>query len=216
MNFEHEAATLSDIDAPAVQIIGREHLVIDGLIVTDTLGWARLQDASDITLRHMTFRRVAAHGTTGSVKIVRSTLNRITENSFEDGHDSLMVQDASDRNVIAGNLFKSGRHTLITIKCSSANIVRGNIFANAIQKGMEILDCEGGSDAPFRLDATKRNVVEQNVFLITRGAGTPHDYNAIQHGGQYTIVRRNAFIQDLAGGVNYHPGPCGRGELPAL
>jgi hypothetical protein len=202
-NFERETVTLSDIDAPAVQLIGRTHIVVDGLTVTDTLGWGRLQDARENTIQHMTFRRATANGTTGGLKIVRSIYNRILENRFEDGHDSLMIQDASNGNVVLRNLFQDAHHTLICIKCSSGNIVRNNVFLNSRQKAMEIFDCEMISDAPLRLDATKRNVVEQNVFSVSRGSWNTHDKNAIQHGGQYTIVRRNVFAKSLGGGVAY-------------
>jgi hypothetical protein len=206
-NFEREIVTLSNIDAPALQIIGREHIVIDGLTVVDTQGWGRLQDARENTVQHMTFKRATANGTTGGLKLVRSIFNRISENRFEDGNDSLMIQDASNGNLVTKNAFQNARHTLLCIKCSGANIVRENIFANANQKAMEIFDCEKLSDAPLRLDSTKRNLIEQNIFTVTRGSWNEHDHNAIQHGGQYTIVRRNLFLKDLGGGVAYASYP---------
>ena len=206
-NFADELVTLSNIDAPAIQIIGREHVVVDGLTVADTLGWGRLQDARENTIQHMTFKRAGARGTTGGLKIVRSIFNRISENRFEDGNDSVMIQDASNGNVVTRNVFQNARHTLLCIKCSNGNIVRANVFANANQKAMEIFDCEGGSDAPFRLDATKRNLVEQNIFSVSHGSYNSYDYDAIQHGGQYTIVRRNVFLHDLGGGVAYQSYP---------
>jgi hypothetical protein len=202
-NFEREIVTLSKMEAPAIQLIGRAHIVIDGLTVEDTLGWGRLQDARENTIQHMTFRRAVAKGTTGGLKIIRSPFNRILENRFEEGNDSVMILDGSNGNVVAKNTFIDARHTLLNIKCSNGNIVRGNVFANQYQKAMEIYDCEGGSDAPFRLDSTKRNLVEQNIFSVTRAAHNSHDYNAIQHGGQYTIVRRNVFLKDSGGGVAY-------------
>jgi hypothetical protein len=206
-NFERETVTLSKIDAPAVQLIGRSHIVIDGLTVEDTLGWGRLQDARENTIQHMTFNRAVAKGTTGGLKILRSPYNRISENRFEEGNDSVMILDGSNGNIVDKNAFVNARHTLLNIKCSSGNIVRANVFTNANQKAMEIYDCEGGSDAPFRLDSTKRNLVESNIFLVTRGASRSHEYNAIQHGGQYTIVRRNVFLKDLGGGVAYQSYP---------
>ena len=202
-NAEREIVTLSNIDAPAIQIIGRTHIVIDGLTVEDSAGWGRLEDARENTIQHMTFRRATAHGTTGGLKIVRSVYNRILENRFEDGNDSLMIQDNSNGNLVTRNEFRNARHTLVCIKCSNGNIVRGNLLANAEQKAMEIFDCEKISDAPLRLDATKRNLVEQNIFSVSRGSWNTHDRNAIQHGGQYTIVRRNVFLNALGGGVAY-------------
>ena len=183
-NYEREAVTISNIEAPALQIIGLRHIVIEGLTVEDTQGWGRLQDAREITIQRMTFRRAVARGTTGGLKILRSLFNRISENRFEDGNDNLMIMDGSNGNLVIRNAFQNARHTLLNIKCSNGNIVRGNVFANAYQKAMEIYDCEGGTDAPFRLDSTKRNLVEQNIFTVSRGASRSHDYNAIQHGGQ--------------------------------
>jgi hypothetical protein len=206
-NFERETATLSNIDAPAIQIIGRQHIVVDGLTVVDTTGWARLQDARENAIQHMTFKRAGAHGTTGGLKIVRSVFNRISENRFDEGNDSVMIQDESNGNVVTRNVFTNARHTLICIKCSTGNIVRANVFANATQKAMEIFDCEGGSDAPRRFDSTKRNVVEENLFVVTREAWNEHDYNAIQHGGQLSIVRRNVFLHNLGGAVAYQSYP---------
>ena len=206
-NQEGETATITEIDAPGIQIIGKQWIVVDGLTVTDTTGWGRLQDASHNVVQHMTFLRAQARGTTGGLKIVRSSLNRIASNRFEDGNDNLLLQDSSNGNVIVGNDLTTARHTLLVIKCSSFNVVRDNVLMNANQKGMEIFDCEGGSDAPVIYDATKRNVIEGNAFIITRAAYALHQYNAIQHGGQYTIVRRNGFLADLGGGVNYQQYP---------
>lgn len=206
-NFGDEAVTLTDIDAPALQVTLRSYIVIQGLTVTDSIGWGRLQDASHIQIQRMVFKRAAAHGTTGGLKIVRSTFNRIAENRFEEGNDNVLLQDSSNGNLIVSNVFVTARHTLIVIKCSNANVVRSNLLSNSIQKAMEIFDCEGGSDAPFVLDSTKRNVVEQNIFIVTRPASRVYQYNAIQHGGQYTIVRRNAFVHDLGGGINYQQYP---------
>jgi Right handed beta helix region len=206
-NYQTETVTLADIDAPAIQIIGKEWIVVDGLKVTDTLGWARLQDASHNVIRHMMFLRAGAHGTTGGLKVVRSTFNTFTENRLEDGNDNLLFQDSSNGNLITKNILITARHTLLVIKCSSFNVVRGNVLVNSTQKGMEIFDCEGASDAPVIYDSTKRNVVEGNIFSISRGSSRVYMYNAIQHGGQYSIVRRNAFVADLGGGVNYQQYP---------
>jgi hypothetical protein len=201
--FERETPTISNVDGPAIQIVGRRGIVIDGLTVTDSVGWGRIQDSREITVQHVTFKRATANGTTGGLKIVRSIYNRILENRFEDGNDNLMLQDDSNANLVTRNVFLDARHTLICIKCSSGNIVRGNLFTNGHQKAMEIFDCEKVSDAPVRLDATKRNLVEENLFSVSRSSWNTHDRNAIQHGGQYTIVRRNVFIKNLGGGVAY-------------
>ena len=54
--------------------------------------FARLEDSTHNVLARNHFSKANAHGTTGSVKLVRSHLNRIVENSFDDGHDNLVIQ----------------------------------------------------------------------------------------------------------------------------
>ena len=203
-SYDGETAIISDVsDAPAIQLIGRAHIVIEGLTVRKSVGWGRLQDSHDNVLRRMTFDEATATGTTGGLKLVRSRLNRITDNHFADGTDDLLLQDASDANLVLRNTFNSAHHSLLSIRCSNVNVVRGNAFENARQKAMEIFDCEGVSDAPVRLNATKRNLVEDNHFGPIRGSWKAGNYAAIQQAGQYTIVRRNVFSHALAGGVNF-------------
>jgi copper-binding protein NosD len=202
--YPNETATLTSGEAePAIQLISREHVIVQGLTVVDSLGFGRLQDSRSNVIQSMVFKRAIAPGTTGGLKLVRSQLNRISGNRFEEGNDNLLLQDSSNGNVISDNAFVTARHTLLVIKCSSGNAVRNNVFTNQQQKAMEILDCEGGSDAPIIYNATKRNLVENNVFGGIRASDRVYVYNAIQHGGQYTIVRRNVFFDALGGGVNY-------------
>ena len=203
-NYEREAAIISDIsEAPAIQLVGRAFIVIEGLTIRKSLGWGRIQESHDNVLRGMTFQEATATGTTGSIKIVRSWFNRIVDSTFVDGRDEIVLQDASAGNIISGNTFREGHHSLLSIRCANANVVRGNTFANELQKAIEIYDCEGVSDAPVRLDATKRNVIEDNHFGPIRGSWRPGQYDGIQHSGQYTIVRRNVFSHTLAGGVTF-------------
>jgi Right handed beta helix region len=190
-------------DAPALQIIGRNYIVVEGLTVEDVVGWGRLQDATGNIVRQMTFRRATAGGTTGGLKLVRASGNRIVGNTFEDGNDNVLLQDNSNGNVVADNLFSRARHSLMSIRCSGTNVIRGNTFDNPDQKAMEIYDCEGVSDAPVRLNSTLRNLIEKNTFLRTRPTGRNYAYNAIQHGGQLTNVRRNLFKGSAGGGVNF-------------
>jgi hypothetical protein len=202
-NFEKETVVITGVDAPALQIIGRQHIVVRGLTITDVTGWARLQDSMWNVIEHMTFKRATASGTTGGLKLVRASGNRILGNTFDDGTDEVLLQDNSDGNLVADNEFSSAHHSLISIRCSNVNLIRRNRFDNARQKAIEVLDCEGVSDAPVRLDATKLNLIENNLFLRTKPAGRNYEYNAIQHGGQATIVRRNVFRTAGGGAVNY-------------
>lgn len=198
-----ETPTITGVDI-GITMVSREYVEVDGLTVTDVTGWVRLQDSRHITIRNSTFSRAAARGTTGSIKVVRSSHNRVLGNTIEDGNDNLVLVDAADRNLIEGNTFSSGRHSLLSVRCSNLNVFRGNRFSNARQKAIEIFDCEGvGSDNPVRDDSTKRNLFELNQVTLTRASARDHDYNAIQHGAQHTIVRRNVFRHNEGGGVNY-------------
>ena len=199
----NESVVISDVDAPAIQIIARHYITVDGLTVKNVTGWARLQDSTHIVIQHTSFSHSTAPGTTGGLKVVRSSLNRIADNRFEDGNDDLLLQDSSNFNLVEGNTFAGAAHSLLSIRCANVNAIRGNRFDNAVQKAIEIFDCEAVSDAPFQLDATKRNLIERNVFLRTRGSVSNYKYNAIQHGAQYTIVRRNVFSNAAGGGVNF-------------
>jgi hypothetical protein len=193
-------------DEPAIYLKDRSYLVIEGFAVTNVVGWARLEDSTHNILRRNHFSNATAKGTTGGVKLVRSHLNRILENSFEDGNDDLVIQE-SDRNVVEGNRFHLGRHSLLSLRCGSYNVIRGNTFSNPSQKALEIYDCEGVSDAPVRLDATKRNLVEGNVVSDTAASRANYKNNAIQYAGQQGIVRRNVFKNNRGGGVNFQHYP---------
>jgi parallel beta-helix repeat protein len=197
-----ETATLTNLDEPAIFLKERSYVVVEGFTVTNVVGWARLEDSSYNTLRKNAFSRATASGTTGGVKLVRGGYNRIQENTLEDGNDSLVIQD-SDRNVVQGNTFTRGRHSLLSLRCGNYNVIRGNSFSNPDQKNLEIYDCEGTSDAPVKLDATKRNLVERNVMADTHASSADYRYNGIQYGGQQGIVRRNVFRDNAGGGVNF-------------
>jgi hypothetical protein len=108
---------------------------------------------------------------------------------------------------VEGNTFTSARHSLLSIRCGNFNVIRGNRFSNPYQKNAEIYDCEGASDAPVKLDATKHNVFEGNVFTSTRGADRPYRYNGIQYVGQNGIVRRNVFYDNQGGALNFQVYP---------
>ncbi len=197
-----ETATLTGLDQPAIFLKARSFVVIEGFTVSNVLGWARLEDSSHNVLRKNRFSGATASGTTGGVKLVRSTHNRILENTLEGGNDNISIQE-SDRNVVQGNSISHGRHSLLSLRCGNYNVVRGNTFSNPDQKDLEIYDCEGTSDAPVKLDATKRNLVEGNVIADTRGSSASHRYNGIQYAGQQGIVRRNVFRDNAGGGLNF-------------
>jgi parallel beta-helix repeat protein len=197
-----ETVTVTGASDAALFLQGRSWLIIENLTVTDVTGWARLEDASNNVLRNNRFTNATAEGTTGGIKLVRATGNRIEDNVIEDGNDNLVIQE-SDRNVIEGNTVREGRHSLFTLRCGNYNIIRGNTFRNTQQKIGEIYDCEGTSDAPVKLDATKRNLVEGNRFQWTLAANEDYRYNGIQYSGQQGIVRRNDFYDNQGGAINF-------------
>jgi len=199
--FPGEKVVFSDFDQPAWQLSDKFYLVLQGFRVERVSGWARLENAHYNVVRNNEFLQARARGTTGGVKLVGSHYNRIEENRFIRGNDSLVLQ-ASDRNLVSGNRFQWARHSLLSLRCGNYNVIRGNRFHNERQKAMEVYDCEGVSDAPYRLDATKRNLIEGNRFIHARASSRPHKYNAIQYAGQLGIVRNNLFQDNRGGAVN--------------
>ena len=202
-NYADETVNVSNSGNVAISIIGKSDIIIDGLNVSNSLGFGRLEESTRITIRNSAFSSATSSGTTGAIKLVRSSYNRIENNTFEDGSDIMVIQDASDNNLILSNTFDTASHSLLSIRCSNNNVIRDNQFSNPNQKAVEIYDCEGISDAPYRLDSTKRNIFENNLFSRTLATSADHRYNAIQHSGQYNVVRNNVFRNCEGGGVNY-------------
>ncbi len=203
-NYPGEVPTIANLSGSVgLWIINKSDLVIDGLKVENVMGFGRLEESERITIQNITFSNASASGTTGALKLVRSSFNKIHKNTFEDGSDILILQDNSDRNLVTDNSFYKASHSLISIRCANYNVFRGNTFLNPDQKAVEIYDCEGVSDAPVRYDATKRNIFEKNLFNGTAASSKDYSYNAMQHGAQQTIVRNNVFQDCLGGGVNY-------------
>lgn len=204
--YDGERPVIANVDEPAIAVTGRSYIEIEGLLVQDVLGWGRIEDSDHIVFRDMTFESATATGTTGGLKFVRSTQCLVTGSTIEDGNDNLLLQE-SDRNVISGNVFVRGRHSLLSVRCGNFNVIRDNTFSNPDQKSIEIFDCEGVSDAPVRLDATHRNVIESNRFELTQESDRDYRYNAIQYAGQNGIVRRNVFYDNEGGGLAFQVYP---------
>ncbi|MCU7812628.1 MAG: right-handed parallel beta-helix repeat-containing protein [Candidatus Thiodiazotropha sp. (ex Notomyrtea botanica)] len=199
--YAGERVIFSGIQQPAWLLLDRYYLIIEGFRVEKVLGWGRLENAHYNEIRNNHFEAAQARGTTGGLKLTGSHYNRIEGNRFLRGNDSLVIQ-VSDRNLVADNYFEWGRHSLLSLRCGNYNVIRGNTFHNERQKAMEIYDCEGVSDAPYRLDATKRNLIERNRFIHARASSRSYKYNAIQYAGQYGIVRHNLFRDNLGGALN--------------
>ncbi|HET9316332.1 MAG TPA: Calx-beta domain-containing protein, partial [Vicinamibacteria bacterium] len=201
--YQSEVATISgSAFDPAVDLTGRSYLVLDGLRVTDVVGWVRAVNAHYNVIRNSTFQRATGSGTRAGVKFIDSTYNRIENNTIEDGNDSLMLIH-SDRNVVQSNTFRRARHSLWTILCGNRNVVRGNSFHNELQKIGQVTDCEGvPSDSPQLYNATKRNLVEGNTFAFTPSSGNASPYAGIQYSAQQGIVRRNIFRDTVGPGLD--------------
>jgi len=197
-----ETAILSNVGAPAISLVDRSYLSIEELTVTDALGWGRVERSRHIIIRNNRFSKATARGTTGGLKFVKSAYNKVLNNTFDGGHDSLVLQE-SDRNLVQGNTFNIARHSLVSIRCGNFNVLRGNRFYNPDQKAAEIYDCEGTSDAPVKYNATKYNLFEKNTFAYTKASDRDYRYNGIQYGGQNGIVRRNVFHDNQGGALNF-------------
>ncbi len=202
-SYGNEVSKIVNVNQPAIRIEGLSDIIIDGLSFENVLGFGRIYDSTRITIKNNIFNTATASGTTGGLKFSRTTYSIVTGNIFRDAADTIVLQDASDQNRIESNTFIGASHSLLSIRCSNRNIIRDNVFDNPDQKSVEIYDCEGTSDAPIRYDDTKYNLFEKNRFVRTRGSDRDHRYNAIQHGGQFTIVRYNIFTNNLGGGVSY-------------
>ena len=205
-SYPGETAVLTGVNEPAIFLLNRSYLIIEGLVVTDVVGWGRVESSNNIIIRNNRFSGANARGTTGGLKFVKSSYNFIVNNTFEEGNDTLVLQE-SDRNVVDGNTFTKARHSLLSVRCGNFNVIRGNRFYNADQKAAEIYDCEGSSDAPVKLNATKHNLFEGNAFIYSRASSRDYRYNGIQYAGQNGIVRRNIFIANQGGALNFQVYP---------
>jgi hypothetical protein len=199
--YRDEKTVLTGIRSVPIAVIGRSHIVIEGLAVEHVTGWGELRDSSHIHVVGNRFAHATSRGTTGGLKLVRTRYSKIVGNVFDDGNDSVTIQE-SDRNLLQDNTFNKARHSLLSVRCGNFNVIRGNSFRNADQKSAEIYDCEGVSDAPYRLNATRHNLFEGNRFIYTRATPDVFRYNAIQYIGQRGIVRRNIFHDNQGGGLN--------------
>jgi len=192
---------------PGFEFTAVHDLVVDGIHVNDAMMWAQILDSTRNVFRNCRFTVARDEGSRGGFRLVNSDANQIIGCTFEDGNDNLFLEN-SNRNVITESTLRMARHTLLVLACSSYNVVRENTFHNDLQKGGETFDCEGVIESLYddtpqvrRMDATKHNIWERNLFIMTRASGNAWDYNAIQFAGQQGIVRFNLFYDNLGGGL---------------
>jgi hypothetical protein len=185
----------------------KSHITIDGLTIDNVNGWGRAVNASYITLSNNEFTNATTPGGRGSIKFVMGGHNKILNNKIHTGNDNIYILK-SDYNVIAGNEITSGRHSLWTIKGGNYNVVRGNYFHNNLEKIGEIFDAfdpvHGLDEIHFGLsqkNATKHNLVEDNIFAYTPSSGTQAPYSGIQYAAQEGVIRNNVFYDITGSGI---------------
>ncbi len=193
--------------APGIELTDREYLVLHGIDVDDAMMWAQVLRSRRNVFKNSRYTRARDFGSRGGFRLVDSDYNRILDNTFGDGNDNLFLEN-SNHNLIAGNTLRRARHTLLVVACSSYNVIRANVLDNPDQKGGETFDCEGAIESLYddtlqvrRMNATQRNIWEQNRFVGTAPSGNWWDYNAIQFAGQRGLVRKNQFYDNLGGGL---------------
>jgi len=191
------------------------HIVFDGLTVTNPEGYVRSVRSNFITFKNCTFQGPTSDWIIG-IHLFESHDNQFINNRISGASDNVRLIH-SDRNLIVGNEFTDARHVLLTLKCSSHNVVRENYFYNALQKNMEVYDCEQPTmfdhyNIPYYqdtqiLDATKSNLIEKNTFAFTAPDDGDGPFNHIQYAGQNGIIRNNLFYNSngTALGMTIYP-----------
>ena len=177
-----------------IYVYGRAYIVLQGLRVTNVMGWARIVNSNHIVIRDGNFTNATATGTTGSIKFYGSQHNVVAGNTLDLGNDNILLIH-SDRNLVSGNRITRGRHTLWCIRAGNFNVIRDNYLHNALQKIGEVYDAE--TDPPIQYDCTKHNLIERNVFAYTPSSGNSSPYAGIQYAGQEGIVRHNVFYETV-------------------
>ncbi len=193
---------------PALLIENKSGIVMDGFNISSVYFWAEIIDGYSNIIRNCSFDKALDTGTRSGLKIVRGAYNKVTNNTFNDGNDELVLEN-TNRNVVEGNRFTLARHTLTNISCSNFNIIRNNYYNNTTQKIGEEFDCEGAVSSTYHDDkqvqlynATKHNIWEKNTFAFTKdNADHGGPYNAIQYAGQNGLVRFNIFYNNQGGAV---------------
>jgi hypothetical protein len=190
--YTTEAVFLSG--GPAINLSNRRYIILDGFRVDNTT-WLEAVNAHYNVVRNCSFTRTPASGTTGNVRLISSTHNQLLNNVFEQGSDNLALIDCQ-RNVVQGNTFREGRHSLLTLRCSSLNVIRSNYFENSLQKCCEVYDCGAVTRVvPNAFNATRRNLIEDNVFAGTSSYYSTSGGNGLQYSGQQGIIRRNVMYR---------------------
>ena len=105
-NYGSEVVTISTGSSVGILITGRSDIIIQGLDVTSVEGFGRIENSSRIVLEGISFSNASSSGTTGSLKFVRSTHNKVLNSQFSNGSDLLLLQDDSNFNVLLRSFYK--------------------------------------------------------------------------------------------------------------
>lgn len=179
--------------SPGILLSDRSHITIANVRVEDR-HWLEAANTHHCSILNSTFLRTPASGTTGNIRFIASTYNRIVGCRIEDGQDNITIID-SNYNLIEGNTVQEGRHSLFSIRCGDYNVIRNNFFANSKQKCGEVYDCgEDTSAVPNSFDSTSHNVIEWNTFADASTYYSTSAGNGIQYAGQDGIIRFNVFF----------------------
>lgn len=202
-----EEAILAGADLkPAIDISDKQYLVIERLTIRDVTRWLYAVNAHHNIIRNSRFLRAMDRGGSSKTGLFfqDAQYNRIVDNHIEDSTQDSLSLVRADRNVVEGNVFLKSRHTLWAIKCGSFNVIRRNYFHNEQQKIGEIYDCHhvGMRKDVTLVDATRHNLVEDNVFAYTPSSGHRSPYAGIQYAGQKGIIRFNRFYDTTGPGLD--------------
>jgi len=190
--------------------------LIRGLTVRGSVGFLRAVDAHHNVIDACNFDGSTLYPSAskrGGLYFAGSHHNQLINSRVFQGTDSLSLVH-SDYNLIAGNTFELAGHDIFSIKCGSYNVLRTNDFTNPNQKLGSVFDCEGDTmswhgngdlvASMAILDATRRNVIEGNVFHGSQAYYSTSGGNGIQYAGQDGIVRRNVFYATNVGLAMQH------------
>lgn len=188
---------------PAIWVYQKNHIIIQGMIVTNVRRWLAVLGSQHITIQFNIFTNANDPGGSSKTGLFfqSSDYNIVRANIIDNSTQDNLAFVQSHHNLVEENRITRASHTLWAIKCGSYNVLRKNYFHNEHQKIGEIYDCDevGYGDDGYpkvsSLDDTKYNVVENNVFAYTPSSGDASPYAGIQHAGQRCIIRGNIFYQ---------------------
>ncbi len=185
--------------------------VVSGLTLNETIGFVWSVGSHHNVIENNVFdtsKNYPSQSKRGGLYFIGSDYNRVRGNKILRGTDSLALVDSS-YNIVEDNIFDTAGHDLWNIKCGSYNVIRNNQFSNPEQKLGSVFDCEEATMAwagngrfavkGEKLDATKRNLIEGNVFDISTAYYSSSGGNGIQYSGQDGIIRRNVFTRNNIG-----------------